>query len=154
MRLRILLSSLLLTFLVGCKSYEYKVKDKPKLAELCVYEFPMEIKVPKPEIKVNISHVTKKVIDSVDCTDKTGFVPIEIEIEVEEKHTEEIKYLSDPMIGAKLAYIAELERKNEGLTEDLFKSKKSEKQAKKRIAWLLLTTTIVSMLLIRKLFVK
>lgn len=147
---------MLLSLLVGCKS-TYKAKTKSELAEVCHKEFPVsDIVIPEPEKEVIIEEKYIDVIvkDSVDCTDKTGVVRIEYRDRIKYNDTTiyETKFVPDPMASARVRLIADLEKDNDHLKQDLNKSQKNEKKANRRGNWLLILLMLSIVVNIKQLF--
>lgn len=88
---RLLIIALLLSLLVGCKSYEFKARNKSELAKVCLGEFPPDN---KPIDRV-IDTIYQDRIEwiEVDC-DTIG--KIEVPHVCKEKIVTETIYVNDP----------------------------------------------------------
>lgn len=153
MRLKILLSSLLVFLLLGCKTYEYKVKDKSSLAKLCVYEFPIvDIELPTPKTDTIIKHHTTVVVDSVDCRESNKIEYVYRTIPNDTVYITRTEYRVDPMASARMQLIADLERQSSYLKHDLEKANKAQKKARSKSNRLLLLLILSAVGIITLIF--
>lgn len=155
MRLKILLGSFLIAFLVSCKTYDYKVEDKSSLAKLCVYEFPVaDIELPEPKTDTIIKHHTRVVVDSVDCRESNKIEYVYLTIPNDTIYITRTEYRIDPMASARIRLIADLERQNNYLKLDFEKANKERNQQRNRSNRLLLLLIISAGAIITLIFKK